>query len=481
MKSLRGYLLAITTLSVAVLLLLALRDRLSTSTVALILLLPVLWGATVGGLGPGLATAFLAFLAYNYLFLLPYYTFVVHQAQDIIALVVFLIVALLISQLVGRARINLAAAIDREQELSLLYEMSMTLSGSSSLQHICEVIAQQTSNAIGQALVQVEAISIPGETGLSYHAPEDKPIPPEPPQMLVPMQTPRGQLGEIRVWSSSRPMLKNEERILRTLAMQGAVALERATLAQAESRARALEESDRLKSTLLSLVSHDLRTPLVSIKASTTSLLGGLVDWDSSTRQELLTMIDEETDHLNYLVGNLLDMSRMEAGAMQPKRQWNLLAEIIDGVVARNRRAMQQYRLSLDIPEDLPLIPLDYVQIEQVFTNLLTNSFKYSPKGSEIRIRAQVSEGYTLLVEVQNQSPHVPVENLELIFDKFHRFTNADNVSGIGLGLSICKGIIEAHGGQIWAENLPKGFAFKFTLPLSLDGTLPPKIQPESV
>ena len=258
-------------------------------------------------------------------------------------------------------------------------------------------------------------------------------------------------------------------------------AMERAWLAQADSRAQVLEESDRLKSAILSSVSHELRTPLSTIKAAASSLRGQEVSWDSPARTELIAAIDDEADHLNWLVGNLLDMSRIESGALKPKREWNILPEIIGGVIARMKHLAVDHELKIDIPETLPLIPVDYVQMQQVFTNLISNSLKYAPANTTVSIRARV-EGETVQVQVSNQGPQVPPEHLERIFDKFYRVTAADRVTGTGLGLSICKGIIEAHGGRIEAENLPDGLAFNFTLPLTWDGEKPPQlpIEPEA-
>jgi two-component system sensor histidine kinase KdpD len=261
------------------------------------------------------------------------------------------------------------------------------------------------------------------------------------------------------------------------------MAFERAWLTQTETRAKVLEESDRLKSTLLSSVSHELRSPLATIKASVTSLRSGNVQWKSPAREDLLAAVDDETDHLNRLVGNLLDMSRIESGALKPQRQWNLIGEIVGGVIARMRQAAEYHILDVQIAEDLPLVPVDYVQMEQVFDNLISNSLKYAPRNTTIHIAAQKQNRETLLVKVSNQGPTVPQEHLDRIFDKFYRVTDADRVTGTGLGLSICKGIIEAHGGYIWAENLPDGFAFNFTLPLTLDGTPPPRlpVDPETI
>jgi two-component system sensor histidine kinase KdpD len=165
-------------------------------------------------------------------------------------------------------------------------------------------------------------------------------------------------------------------------------------------------------------------------------------------------------------------MSRIEAGSLQPHKRWNSIAEIAQGVANKMRKQLQDHRLELDFPAHLPLVPTDFVMIEQVFTNLMSNSIKFSPSGTVITISARKEVDH-LHVQVINQGPPVAEEDLEQIFDKFHRVTAADRVTGTGLGLSICKGIIEAHGGRIWAENQPCCFVFHFVLPLTLDGALP--------
>jgi len=173
------------------------------------------------------------------------------------------------------------------------------------------------------------------------------------------------------------------------------------------------------------------------------------------------------------LVGNLLDMSRIETGSLKPQRRWNTLAEIAAGVVKKMGQAVQRHRIILDIPASFPLVPVDYVLMEQVFVNLISNSVKYAPPETDVTIRARLQGDQDAMVQVINQGPHVPEEYLERIFDKFYRVTAADKITGTGLGLSICKGIIEAHWGRIWAENAPSCFIFNFTLPLTWEGALP--------
>jgi two-component system sensor histidine kinase KdpD len=228
---------------------------------------------------------------------------------------------------------------------------------------------------------------------------------------------------------------------------------------------------------LLSSVSHELRTPLSTIKAATTSLIGDEIPWEAPARTDLLSVVDEETDYLNYLVGNLLDMSRIEAGALKPKRQWNVLSEIVEGVLARLHRTLSGFTLDIRIPDDLPVVPVDYSQMEQVFVNLLNNAAKYAPQGSTIQLEAGLQDENTALVSVTNEGPQVTPGHLDRIFDKFYRITEPEKVSGTGLGLSICKGIIEAHGGRIWAE-CSRWVAFRFTLPLVWMGA-PPHIEAE--
>jgi len=450
----------------------ALREVLDTTLVALLYLIPLGMITAFWGFGPGITSAWITFLTFNYFFIEPYYTFTVHQATDVVVLVVFLIVAVVISQLVGRAQAGLAAATARELEATQLYELSTALTGLHDDHAIAQILAKQV-HAVSQG--EYVELNILGTDPFSFHLPEIS-TPPRPPELIVSIQAPRGLLGEIRLWRGAAPAISaSERRLLQTFASQGALALERAWLAQAESRAKVLEESDRLKSAILSSVSHELRTPLSTIKAAASSLRSKEVSWDSPARTQLVAAIDDEADHLNMLVGNLLDMSRIESGALKPKREWNILSEIVGSVLGRMRHLVEEHEIEIEVPENLPLVPVDYVQMEQVFTNLVSNSLKYAPVNTVIRIRAQV-EDESIHVQVSNQGPQVPTEHLERIFDKFYRITAADRVTGTGLGLSICKGIIEANGGRIWAENIADGLAFNFTLPLTWDGTKPPPL-----
>lgn len=470
------YLLAILLTAVTSAVLFFLREAINPSIVALLFLLPVGLSTALAGLGPGIAAALAAFLAFNYFFIQPYYTLMVHHTQDLLALVVFLIVAVVISQLVGRTRRSLAQAIAREGEAICLYDFSNRLAGLQDENEILHTITEQTLSTFHAEQIEVfveGAQNRPSTTlkqTLTGWPAEGASIPL--PAMIIPLQSTDKLLGEIRIWRQDPPIRTEEERLLRTFSSQGVLAIERARLRQAETRARILEESDRLKTSLLSSVSHELRTPLSAIKASVSGLRSGAVDWDNQARQELLEAMDEETDYLNQLVENLLNMSRIEAGALKPVRHWNSLEEILASALKRFRQPGKSvsHCIEFDIPEDLPLAPVDYLQIEQVFTNLISNSMKYSPEGSLIQIQACLQDEVSLVVQIANQGPGVPAEHLGRIFDKFYRITASERVTGVGLGLSICKGIVEAHGGQIWAENLPGGFAFNFSLPIAWEG-----------
>ncbi len=441
---------------------------------SLLYLLPVVLSSVLWGLGPGALAAIASFLALNYFFVPPYYTLLVHRTQDFLVLIVFLGVSIVIGQLVGRVSKSLSETTAREYEATHLYELIMRLAGMQDEQEIVSALAEQALITLHAERVDVLVEAQGGFPARQVRLEDRSQIDVEvasTPTRIAPLQSTRGFLGEIKVWRGDSRLSPAEERLLNTFASQGVLALERVRLSQTASRARLLEDSDKFKSSLLSSVSHELRTPLATIKAAVTSLRSGTVEWDTDARVDLLAAVEEETDHLNLLVGNLLNMSRIEAGALKPERGWNSLAEIVSTALDRTRQQTEKHKLEVDVSPDLPLVPVDYFQIEQVFINLISNSTKYSPEGTAITIYAShLVDENVLKVMVSNQGPHVAPENLERIFDKFYRVTAADRVTGAGLGLSICKGIIEAHGGRIWAQNLDKGFAFNLTLPLSWEG-----------
>lgn len=469
------YLVAFSLLSIITLMFFILRSVLDTTAVALLYLIPIGLITARWGFAPGITSAVVTFFVFNYLFIRPYYTLAVHRPTDVVILLIFLVVAIVISQLVGRAQAGLAAATAREREATQMYEFSTALASSREGVIIAQILLREIYAISACEYVEFR---VGGVHSFSCHLPEVA-APPRTPELVVPIEAAHSYPGEIRLWKAVPTLSTSEKRLIQTFASQGALALERAALIQTESRAQVLEESDRLKSAILSSVSHELRTPLSTIKAAASSLRSKEVSWGSPACEELIEAIDDEADHLNLLVGNLLDMSRIESGALKPKREWNILLDIIENVLARMKHLAVEHKIKIDVPETLPLIPVDYVQMQQVFTNLISNSLKYAPTNTTVFIHASINEE-TLRVQVSNQGPQVPLEHLERIFDKFYRITAADRVTGTGLGLSICKGIVEAHGGRIWAENVQDGLAFNFTLPLTWDGVKPSPLPVDS-
>lgn len=444
---------------------------LNQQLIALLYLLPIMISTVLWGLTPGVLAAFAAFLAYNYFFIPPYYTLMVHKTQDLITLIMFLVISVVMSQLIGQAREGMRLAKNREMEATRMYELITALSGVQENPDLARILAEQIIETFRLEKVQILIEQRPNRPPVTVTLPITTKIS-SVPSVTMPIMTARKLEGEIRLWRGSNPLSTEEQRLLEAYSSQAALTIDRIWLTEIEYKSRILEESDHVKSALLSSVSHELRSPLAAIKASVSSLRSGIVDWNSPAREELVATIDEETDHLNLLVGNLLEMSRIESGALKLQRRWNSIEEITTGVLTKMHKILENYRVQLDFPDNLPLIPSDYVLLEQVFTNLISNSVKYSPVHSVIQISAR-KEVDNLHVKVSNQGPPVAKEHLERIFDKFHRVTSADRVTGTGLGLSICKGIIDAHGGMIWAENTPSGFCFNFSLPLTIDGSLP--------
>lgn len=268
---------------------------------------------------------------------------------------------------------------------------------------------------------------------------------------------------------------------------QIALALERVALQQQSIHAEALRESDRLKDSLLSSITHDLRTPLASIQAAAGSLLEPDMVWSDADRREFLETIETSADRLNRLVSNILDLSRLEAGVALPEKRWYPFGDVISTVLDRLDLAGRTTgrHIEVDLPDDLPLVPIDHAQMEQVLTNLFENALKYSPVESVIHLQARVTHaGSELEVRVSDQGIGIPPNELQAIFTKFYRvqhvrlpWASTRPPAGTGLGLAICAAIIEEHGGRIWAESeLGHGSTFVFTLPIPPDrpgGELP--------
>ncbi|WP_376796003.1 ATP-binding protein [Thermogemmatispora sp.] len=283
-------------------------------------------------------------------------------------------------------------------------------------------------------------------------------------------------VGRSRIW---KPRLNGPTAVLEgpffaAFLDQAAAIIERARLRREGLQLELLRQTDALRTALLSSVSHDLRTPLASIKAAASSLLQEDIVWDEESRRSFALTIEREADRLNRLVENLLDMSRIEGGALKPEKEWYPLDELIHDVLLQLQPLLQQRQVRVELEEDLPPVPVDYLQLCQVLTNLIENAVRHTPASSPIEIEARRQDGY-VQVSVADRGPGIPPADLERIFDKFYRVRRGGGAGGgggraggTGLGLAVCKGLVEAHGGRIWAENRQGGGAlFAFTLPLA--------------
>lgn len=510
----RGYLLGILGIALVTLVAVPNQDRLSSVTVALSYLVIVLIGAALGGLGPGIVISVIGFLTLNFFFLPPYRSFTVGAPQDVVSLCVFLIVAAVTSELVGRLREREREAQRRAIESETLSRLSTELIADVTLDTALATVAEQVTRvfelesaalllpdsagalqvrlafptaAAGQYLCDREhaavathvfSAGIPAGVGSAHrvyrpHGPERQgdAMPPRRRRVLyVPVRTAHGAVGVMGVAAvRAADYSADERRLLTIFANQAALAIDRARLIEEATRAAALEEADRLKTALLAAVSHDLRTPLASIKASATSLLQEDVQWDAATQREFLTAIDEETDRLARLVANLLNLTRIEGGALKPEKEWNEIGELVINVTDHLAPLVQGHPLRVVISPDLPPVAFDFVEIAQVLANLIENAAKYSDPGTEIAVIADQSGEYAR-VRVIDHGFGIPAGNLPRVFDMFYRVPRegrARRIGGIGIGLAICKGFVEAHGGTIEvASAVGEGSTFTFTLPM---------------
>jgi two-component system sensor histidine kinase KdpD len=282
----------------------------------------------------------------------------------------------------------------------------------------------------------------------------------------VPLQAGGRRIGTLAIIRASREPRSADDRILASVATQLAGASERSRLRQRATDAEVLRRADELKSALLGAVSHDLRTPLASIVASAGSLRQTDVRWTDAERESFLADIEHEARRLSRIVSNLLDLSRMESGTLHPERSWYDLAALIDDVVGRLRPLTEKHHLEVHVPEDFPPISLDYVEIDQVLSNLIENAARHTRPGTAITVSAAI-EGREAVVEVADHGPGVPSDALDRVFEPFFRGSSGGAPRGTGLGLAVARGLVEAHGGQISVRNRAGGGAiFRFTLPI---------------
>jgi two-component system, OmpR family, sensor histidine kinase KdpD len=483
--------------------LLAYREGVSKTTVVLAYLLVVTAAAAAGGLGPGITAAALGFLAFDLLFLQPYHHIIVDDPQDYLSLAVYLLVAVVVSLLVATSERRRAQAERRERETRMLFDLSTSLVAHGNLDDTfrgvvgtvrslfdlagCAIVLPsgdgirlaavdgQVPDDLDERFVGVRS----AQTAVQLRGPVGADL--EPGRALtVPMRSGEHVVGALVVVAGgpgSSGFGEAERRVLATFANQAALAVEQVQQEEQRNRALALQETDRLRTALLNSVSHDLRTPLASIKASASSLLDRDIQWSDAERDEFLVTINAEVDRLTRLVHNLLDMSRIEAGALDPRLVESSVAEVVGPVVRRARAASRQ-RVDVDVPDELPSVLVDPVRLDQVLTNLLDNARGYAA-GGPVQVVARQAGG-TVELRVVDHGPGIPGPERERIFDQFYRLKGGGKrPEGTGMGLAICRGIVEAHGGRLRVETTPGGGAtFVLTLPVA-PGQLPSAAEKE--
>jgi two-component system sensor histidine kinase KdpD len=461
-------------------------------------LLAIVLVATWWGRGPAIASSVASVLLYNFLFTTPYYTLVVDDPQYVYTFAVMLTIALIVSALTSRAREQAKLASDRERRTEALYRVSHALASTSGRLHLVAV-AQKELEAIFGGKVVVFALE--GDTLQPLlgrgHGLDQAPVEHEAAQsafatrrmagrgtdtapaaqaIYLPLNGLSSTFGVLG-WQPEDDMYLvdiAQRQLLDAVSTQIALALERDWLAQETQRVLTEADAERTRSSLLSVVSHDLRTPLAAIAGSASSLVVDKLD--AETRNELARTIYEEADRLSRLVDNLLHFTRIESGAVKVEKQWQPLEEAIGSALRRVEPALKGHDVRLDLPSDLPLVPMDGLLVEQVLVNLLDNAAKYSADGLPIDLSARLVPA-GVEATVGDRGPGIEKAERERVFEKFYRSpaVRSDRGRGAGMGLAICRAIVTAHGGRIWVEPRDGGGAcFKFVLPVE---GVPPEVR----
>jgi two-component system sensor histidine kinase KdpD len=449
---------------------------------SLVFLLAVLLTAVSFGIWPAIYASVLSFLAYNFFFIEPIYTFTVAEPYELLALGIFLVVAVITSALAGRVREQAKISAGRVRAMRRLYEFTRRLSGLASIDAVAEGAASEIHASLGRAVVVLLArgeeleltAAWPPEDALdaapmtaarwafSHAEPAgaDTGTLPIIPWFFVPLRIGDKTLGVIGVAKSEdMPPLDSEARaLLDTLSEQTAAALERASLAREMVSVKTATETERVRNTLLASISHDFRTPLSSILGSATSLIDYGDKLDAVAKKDLLVQIKQETESLDVMVRNLLAITRIDAGALELRRDWIDLREIVDRIVSAARQRGAKQRIENALPADLPLLRADATLVEQALGNVIGNAIVHTPPSTHVLVGAIVAPNEVVL-RVTDDGPGIVAQALPRVFDKFIKGgeTQADGGQGTGLGLAIAKGIMEAHGGSITAESPIEG------------------------
>jgi two-component system sensor histidine kinase KdpD len=473
------------------LVLLPFRAHLSIATAALAFVIPVVVGVVVGGFTPGALASVIGFILYDVFFLPPYGTLTVHDAANWLALVVYLVVTLLVAQVVT----NLNAARDearrREQDAGRLFELSQALIGDFTLSELLDHIAATVQSVFAPRWTALLLPAVPAPLGgegpdLFVAARDGQAMTAEELASLTSSSGQTRSLGmaggeaasriAVALVASNRPVgllvlqevqfARQDRALLGTFANQAALAVERAQLQDQAVRTRLLEEIDRWRGAMMGAVSHDLRTPLASVKAAVSSLRQNNAGLSETDRADLLELIELQSDRLARLVTNLLDMTRIESGALAVRPTLIPFDELVEEALAAVDGLVPRSRVRRESPPDLPLLEIDHVLIGQVLANLLENAARLSPPDRLIRIRARTSGGPTVpLVEISvaDDGPGIAAEERERVFDMFSQNSGGGRA---GLGLAIAKAFVEAHGGCIWIDpGTTRGARVVFTVP----------------
>ena len=476
---------------------------LALTNLAMIYLLTVVIISSFLARGPAIFSSFFSVAAFAFFFVPEYFSFAIASTEYAITLLVMLLVSLLVSGLTARVRHQARVAREQERQTAALFEMSQNLTAINSLEELLQVAAEQLARTFDSRV----AILMP-ETGEKLEIRAGYPFVDEDVRegmvarwafkhgllagagtgtlsavksIYLPLVASQHAIGVLRLEPSQpgRVLDADSLRLLEALGSQVALAVEHENISRQAQGAQLQMEAEQMRNTLLSSVSHDLRTPLTVIAGSASTLLEGAETLDSFTKQELAQSIFEEARRLDRLVHNLLEMSRLQSGEAMFHKEWYVLEEVIGSALAQLDPQLHDHPVAINLPTDLPLVRIDALLLERVVINLLENSMKYTPPGTPVEISARV-EDRELLVAVADRGPGLPKGEEERIFEKFYQ-VSPGSARGAGLGLTICRSIIEAHGGRIRAANREDGGAvFNFTIPLGEGAPLLDKPLPET-
>ncbi len=452
------------------------------TNLVMIYMLTVVVAAVYLGRGPSILVSLLGVVAFDFFFVPPVLSFTVSDTEYLLTFLGLLVVGLVISQLAAQFREQMDAVRRREAAMAVLYSLSRDLAVAGGLDGIMNAIVSNVSQAFGRHVVVLlpraedNRVLTPMVESPEFQLDENEyavavwafqhgeaagrgtDTLPAAKVRYLPLKTAHGVMGVMGIAPSDpqNTLTPEQRRLLESFASLAAVAIERAQLEEAARNAQLYEATEKLQTALLNSISHDLRTPLVSITGVLSSLQDDRTHLDTKTRQMLIDNAREEADRLNRLVGNLLDMTRLEAGAIKVVKQPSDVQDLAGAALEQVDGRLRDRPVTVDVPDDLPPAPMDFGLMVQVLVNLIDNALKYSPPDSPIDIRARQSDSQ-IVIEVADRGIGIPSEELTRVFDKFYRVHHPDDVTGTGMGLSICKGIVEAHGGQIEAQNREGG------------------------